>query len=126
MSRVNSSIVMPNCYCQGTLFYRIGQIIGQIVARLAAALVAATIVACATPEQYAQTLARGHGPVRLLLRGTQVQHPAFAPVRGAPGLLVLFIEGDGSPWVRGGRRIAADPTQHAPLCRARVVLPAPS
>jgi hypothetical protein len=97
------------------LFYRIGQIIGQIVARLAAALVAATIVACATPEQYAQTLARGHGLEPLLLRGTKFQHHAFAAVRGAPGLLVLFIEGDGSPWVRGGRRIAADPTPHVPL-----------
>jgi hypothetical protein len=36
-------------------------------------------------------------------------------VRGAPDLLVLFIDGDGSPWVGGGRRIATDPTPRRPL-----------
>jgi pimeloyl-ACP methyl ester carboxylesterase len=56
----------------------------------------------------------------LLLRGTEFQHHAFAAVRGTPGLLVLLIDGDGSPWIRGwwpwsGWHIAADPTPRAPL-----------
>jgi pimeloyl-ACP methyl ester carboxylesterase len=105
------------CYCQATLFNRVR----RIVVRLLEAVVVATMVGCATPERYAQTLARGHGLEPLLLRGTKFQHHAFAAVRGPPGLLVLFIEGDGSPWVRGGRQIAADPTPHEPLALALAV-----
>jgi len=29
--------------------------------------------------------------------------------------LVVFMDGDGSPWIEGGRRIARDPTPHVPL-----------
>lgn len=36
-------------------------------------------------------------------------------MRGSPDLLVLFIEGDGSPWVDGGRLVADDPTPRVPL-----------
>jgi pimeloyl-ACP methyl ester carboxylesterase len=87
----------------------------RFLAHLIGAAVAAAIVGCTTPERYAQTLARGHALEPLLLHGTAFQHHAFAAVRGAPGLLVLFIEGDGSPWVGGGRQIAADPTPRVPL-----------
>jgi hypothetical protein len=80
-----------------------------------ALVVSATITGCAAPEARAHSLARSHGLEPLLLRGTRFQHHAFVATRGAPGLLVLFIEGDGSPWVGGGRRIAADPTPHVPL-----------
>jgi pimeloyl-ACP methyl ester carboxylesterase len=97
--------------CQGTLLYRTG----RLLARLIGAVVVTTIIGCTTPDRYAQTLARGHGLEPLLLHGTEFQHHAFAAVRGAPGLLVLFIEGDGSPWVGGGRQIAADPTPRVPL-----------
>jgi dienelactone hydrolase len=107
---------MPICYCQGTLFYRIC----QWASRLIVAFVVATVAGCATPERSAQTLARSNGLAPLLLQGTGFQHHAFAAVRGPPGLLVLFIEGDGSPWIRGwwpwsGWRIAADPTSRQPL-----------
>jgi dienelactone hydrolase len=98
------------------LFYRICQWTARFIgAVVVATMVVATLVGCATPEQYAQTLARSHGLEPLLLQGTQFQHHAFAAVRGPPGLLVLFIEGDGSPWIAGGRRIAADPTSRRPL-----------
>lgn len=50
-----------------------------------------------------------------MLEGIGFQHRAFAAVRGPADLLVLFIEGDGSPWIDGGRRVAADPTPHKPL-----------
>jgi pimeloyl-ACP methyl ester carboxylesterase len=87
----------------------------KFLACLIAAVVAATVVGCTTPERHAQTLAHGHGLEPLLLRGTVFQHRAFAAVRGTPGLLILFIEGDGLPWVGGGRKIAADPTPRVPL-----------
>jgi pimeloyl-ACP methyl ester carboxylesterase len=87
----------------------------KFLACLIGAVVAAIVVGCVTPERYAQTLARGHGLEPLLLRGTVFQHHAFAAARGTPGLLILFIEGDGSPWVGGGRKIAADPTPRVPL-----------
>jgi pimeloyl-ACP methyl ester carboxylesterase len=93
------------------LFYRSC----QFIARLIEAVVAATIVGCTTPERYAQTLARSHGLEPLLLQGAGFQHHAFWAGRGASDLLVLFIDGDGSPWIHGGRRIARDPTPRAPL-----------
>jgi pimeloyl-ACP methyl ester carboxylesterase len=87
----------------------------QFLARLVGAVVVATIVGCTTPERYAQTLARRHGLEPQLLHGTVFQHHAFAAVTEPSGLLVLFVEGDGSPWIGGGRRIATDPTPHVPL-----------
>jgi pimeloyl-ACP methyl ester carboxylesterase len=113
---------MQNCYCQGTLFYRTCQWVSRLIgAVIAATWVVAIMVGCATPERYAQTLARSNGLEPLLLQGTQFQHHAFAAVRGPPGLLVLFIEGDGSPWKQSGWwvvghwRPAADPTPRLPL-----------
>jgi dienelactone hydrolase len=102
---------MPNCYCQGTLFCRTR----RVAAGLLAAVLIATVPGCTTPVRHARRLASSHGLDSLLLRGTQFQHHAFAAVRGPPGLLVLFIEGDGSPWIDGGRRVAADPSPHVPL-----------
>jgi pimeloyl-ACP methyl ester carboxylesterase len=78
-------------------------------------VVTATIGGCVTPERYATSLAYGHGLSSVLLRGTIFQHHAFWAARGASDLLVLFIDGDGSPWVHGGRRIAHDPTPRVPL-----------
>jgi hypothetical protein len=85
----------------------------RVLAATTVLVVVATITGCATPAAHARALARSHGLEPLMLQGTRFQHHAFA--RGASGLLVLFIEGDGSPWVDGGRQVAADPTPHAPL-----------
>ena len=79
-------------------------------------IVITTIIGgCSTPERRAMSLAHNHGLSPVLLRGTVFQHRAFWAARGAPDLLVLFIDGDGSPWTHGGRRIAPDPTPRVPL-----------
>ncbi len=99
------------------MFYRIG----QFVTCLVAAVVVATIIGCTAPARNAQRLAARHGLQPLLLQGTEFQHHAFAAVRGPPGLLVLLIDGDGSPrvqsgwWIVGHWRAAADPTPRLPL-----------
>jgi pimeloyl-ACP methyl ester carboxylesterase len=53
-----------------------------------------------------------------MLPGTGFQHAAYARVTDGDALLVLFIEGDGLPWVHGGRAIASDPTSSALLALA--------
>ena len=70
---------------------------------------------CSTPERHAMSFAYNHGLSPLLMRGTVFQHRAFWAARGTPDLLVVFIDGDGSPWTHGGRRIARDPTPRVPL-----------
>lgn len=75
----------------------------------------ATILACATPQQTTQRLALAHGLQPLLLRGTTFSHHSFAVISDSAEFLVVFIEGDGSPWLHGGREVAADPTPRTPL-----------
>ena len=75
----------------------------------------ATITGCATPQQKAQQLAVGHGLQPLVLQGTTFRHHSFAVIPAPSDSLVVFIDGDGSPWRAGGRKIAADPTPRTPL-----------
>ncbi|MDB6090514.1 MAG: hypothetical protein JWN85_3298 [Gammaproteobacteria bacterium] len=69
---------------------------------------------CAGPVKRVEALARRGGLEFLVLPGVGFQHRAFAALRG-DDLLVVFIDGDGSPWVDHGRRVASDPTPRAPL-----------
>jgi dienelactone hydrolase len=50
------------------------------------------------------------------VRGTRFAHAVVVPdgQKSAPTLWV-FLEGDGQPWVDGGRRVARDPTPKIPL-----------
>jgi pimeloyl-ACP methyl ester carboxylesterase len=51
-----------------------------------------------------------------VLEGGKFELRAFATVRGPHrNLLIVFLDGDGSPWVDGGRHISADPTPRVPL-----------
>jgi poly(3-hydroxybutyrate) depolymerase len=86
-------------------------------ARPLALLAAATLAVCgcATPVKRAQQIARQGALAPLTLPGSRFQHTAFARVTDGDALLILFIEGDGTPWVQGGRVIAADPTSRRPL-----------
>jgi hypothetical protein len=77
-------------------------------------LSALTLLGCTSPVQRAEQLARRGRLEFLVLPGEGFQHRAFATLRGQD-LLVLFIDGDGSPWVDRGRRVAADPTPRVPL-----------
>ena len=72
------------------------------------------LLGCTGPVQRAEQLARRGRLEFLVLPGEEFQHRGFAAVRGHD-LLVLFIDGDGSPWVDHGRRVAADPTPRVPL-----------
>ena len=102
---------MPTCNCQASLFQRLT----QLVAHAGLLVSIATIIGCVSPEQRAERIARRHGLEPVVLRGIRFQHHAYMALRGPSDLLVLFIDGDGSPWVRGGREIAVDPTPHVPL-----------
>lgn len=78
-------------------------------------LVALALTSCASPARRAQSLARRAGLTPLVLHGGPFELRAFAVNRPPRDLLVLFVDGDGSPWVDGGRRISSDPTPRLPL-----------
>ncbi|HVS75519.1 MAG TPA: hypothetical protein VHE11_01205 [Steroidobacteraceae bacterium] len=78
-------------------------------------LVALALAACATPARHAESLAVRGGLTPLVLQGGPFELRAFAASRSPRDLLIVFIDGDGSPWIDGGRRIAADPTPRMPL-----------
>lgn len=82
---------------------------------LATGILVLALVACASPARRAESLARHAGLTPLLLQGGPFELRAFAVIRRPRDLLVVFIDGDGSPWIEGGRRISADPTPRAPL-----------
>jgi len=107
------------CNCQEKVFYRSSRWVARGVELVVYAtmvfVVLATITGCVAPAQRARQLAQQHGLAPVLLQGKRFQHHGFAAIRGERDLLVLFIEGDGSPWIAGGRRIAADPTPRVPL-----------
>lgn len=81
-------------------------------------LVALALCACVSPQQRADSVARHGGLHPLMLPGVGFEHAAYARITEGDALLVLFIEGDGSPWVDAGRVIAADPTPRSPLALA--------
>jgi len=51
----------------------------------------------------------------LTLPGAGFEHRAFTANHAGGDLLVVFIDGDGTPWTFHGSRVASDPTPRAPL-----------
>jgi pimeloyl-ACP methyl ester carboxylesterase len=49
------------------------------------------------------------------IKGTEFEHRSFVAIQPNDTRLIVLIEGDGSPWIRGGAEIAADPTPREPL-----------
>ena len=78
-------------------------------------LMVLALAACASPARHAASLAQRGGLTPLVLRGGPFELRAFAASRPPRDLLLVFIDGDGSPWIDGGRRISADPTPRFPL-----------
>ncbi len=76
---------------------------------------ALTMAGCTTPLEHAERIAQRGGLESLLLPGTAFSHRAFARASGREGLLILIVDGDGSPWGRTGMRVASDPTPRVPL-----------
>lgn len=76
---------------------------------------ALALTSCASPARRAESLARRGGLTPLVLQGGRFELRGFAANRTPHDLLIVFIDGDGSPWVDGGRRVSADPTPRVPL-----------
>ncbi len=79
-----------------------------------AAALAIILCGCATEAQQPDLVAARAGMSRTVLEGSRFHHVSYDRiVPGAP--LFIFVDGDGRPWVRGGRAVAADPTSRHPL-----------
>ena len=74
---------------------------------------AALLVACATPATRYDGTARSLGLRREAVPGTRFSHAVFAKEADAPGLLYVYIEGDGSPFLYGVA--SPDPTPSRPF-----------
>ena len=70
---------------------------------------------CASPERNADRIAQRAGLEPLTLTGKGFDHRAYWAFRGSGGTLVLFVDGDGTPWQDSGTRVASDPTPRVPL-----------
>ena len=79
-----------------------------------AAALAIFLCGCATRAQQADSVAARAGMSRTVLEGSRFHHISYERI--VPGArLFVFVDGDGRPWVRGGRAIATDPTSRHPL-----------
>lgn len=87
-------------------------------AACASLTLAVALAGCVSPARQAQFQAHRAGLTPLVLQGGAFELRAFAVERPPRDLLTVFIDGDGSPWVDGGRRVSADPTPRTPLALA--------
>jgi pimeloyl-ACP methyl ester carboxylesterase len=83
--------------------------------RLLIPSVAGLLVSCASPIERATDVAMGAGMESSEIVGGGFTHQVFQLVRPGDSRLYVFIEGDGSPWVNAGTRVASDPTPRNPL-----------
>ncbi len=88
----------------------------SIVAFLAICFVAG----CATQVSAPAAIARKHGLIQTELQGTVFTHtayhtPASSAEQGGSPMLWVFIDGDGRPWINGGREPAQNPTTLRPI-----------
>jgi len=90
-------------------------------------LLSTTLSACSTPSQRLNSEAVHAGYTRLMLEGKEFQHVAyFKQGSGVSGVLHVYLEGDGTPWLSEDR-IARDPTPRNPLMlRLMTIDPYPS
>jgi hypothetical protein len=70
--------------------------------------------ACATPTERAARLAGRTGFQAEIVSGKPFLHQVFVKWTGGDSLSI-FIEGDGSPWIRQGRTVSEDPTPRRAL-----------
>lgn len=67
------------------------------------------LLACSTPAQWMNKQASRLGFVRQVLPGTAYTHVVYWNAADQGGLLHVYLDGDGTPWLNPSR-IAADPT----------------
>jgi pimeloyl-ACP methyl ester carboxylesterase len=77
-------------------------------------LLVALLAGCVTPAQHADRLAAKAGFARSVFQGDKFHHVAYARITSG-GPLFVYLEGDGRPWIHGGREINTDPTGRDPL-----------
>jgi pimeloyl-ACP methyl ester carboxylesterase len=82
---------------------------------IAGVILGAALVSCTSPMERADRDARAAGLEPQLIEGKGFRHRAYVPRQLSGDVLIVFIEGDGLPWTRGGTEIAADPTPQWPL-----------
>src|SRR4051794_37822549 len=85
--------------------------------RVALAIVLVTVLcaACVSSVERVRRTAVREGLHPLEITGLQYRLAAFERIRTHDTRLVVMIEGDGSPWVRHGLEVAADPETRNPL-----------
>jgi hypothetical protein len=71
-----------------------------------------TLTSCLGLNERAIRLAGRHGLVSAVVDGTHYRHQIFFQPGTDRDALFVFIDGDGSPWSRGGVEPARDPTPH--------------
>jgi dienelactone hydrolase len=86
------------------------------LANLALAMISLQLTGCAARRAFDPYHGLDPGYRVTTVQGTQFAHAVVVPAAqtSAPTLWV-FLEGDGEPWVDGGRRIARDPSPKIPL-----------
>jgi pimeloyl-ACP methyl ester carboxylesterase len=77
-------------------------------------------VGCATRVTAPAAIAAKHGLIQTQLQGTVFAHtayhtPASSQPRDSEEVLWVFIDGDGRPWINGGREPAKNPTTSRPV-----------
>ena len=70
---------------------------------------------CRTFRSDVMDLAHRGGLEAEVLIGTEFQHQSFHAKRDSVSTLLVFLDGDGTPWTHGGTLVAADPTPRVPL-----------
>jgi pimeloyl-ACP methyl ester carboxylesterase len=70
---------------------------------------------CVSPTERADKIATQASLEPLELTGNGFTHRAFYRAESGGLRLIVFVDGDGSPWVNAGRDVASDPTPRNPL-----------
>ena len=78
-------------------------------------LLALQLCGCVNPADRAAHFAGRHQLSGAVIEGAGYRHEIFTRSSSPPGVLYVFIDGDGSPWVRGGMQVASDPTPASTL-----------
>ncbi len=91
-------------------------------------LLVVQVAGCTSPTQRMDERAAGLGYRRLVVQGAGFDHVAYlkAGLRAQDSVLHVYLEGDGTPWMRK-RVVATDPTPRHPLMLELMALdPAPT
>lgn len=91
---------------------------------LTALLASAFLFGCATPAERVDAIATHYGFVKHTIPGGEFLHVVYTNRHfEQPGVVHVYIEGDGLPW-ETATRIAADPTPRTPLALELMALDA--